>query len=79
MRDYALTQADAAGCLGVSLRSLFANWKARRDTAVLATCDDRTLAQIGLTRADLDRVLRLPLTQNARLALEQCAFLRSRM
>jgi uncharacterized protein YjiS (DUF1127 family) len=78
MRDYALTQAHATGSIGFSLTTLFANWHARREVAKLETCDDRSLRQIGLTRKDVNQALRLPLTENSRLALDQYAFMRSR-
>ena len=78
MRDYALTQAHASGSIGFSITTLFANWQARREVARLETCDDRTLCQIGLTRDDVHQALRLPLTANSRVALDQYAFVRSR-
>ena len=78
MRDYALTQAHATGSIGFSLATLFANWQARRDVARLENCDDGVLRQSGLTREDVRRALRLPLTENSRLALDQYALLRSR-
>ena len=79
MRDYALTQAHANGSFGFSPAIFFANWQARREVARLETCDDRALRQIGLTREDVHQALRLPLTENSRLALDQYAFMRSRM
>lgn len=78
MRDFALTQAAAAGCLGVSLRTLYDNWQARRETARLADYDDYILQRLGILRSDLDRALQLPLTENARLAVEHYAFTRIR-
>ena len=51
---------------------------ARREVAKLETCDDHSLRQIGLTREDVNQALRLPLTENSRLALDQYAFMRSR-
>src|SRR5437762_570898 len=78
MRDYALSQAQATGSVGFSLATLFVNWQARRDVARLENCDDQTLRQIGLTREDVCQALRLPLTENSRLALDHYAFMRSR-
>ena len=78
MRDYALSQASATGSIGFSLATLFANWQARREVAKLEHCDDPALRQMGLTREDVRKALRLPLTENSRLALDQYAFLRSR-
>ena len=79
MRDYALTQAHGTGSFGFSLSALFANWQARREVAKLESWDNRALHQLGITREDLHQALSLPLIQNSRLALEQYAFMRSRI
>jgi uncharacterized protein YjiS (DUF1127 family) len=78
MRDFALNQAQSTGAIGVSLAALFANWLARREIVKLKNLDDKELSQIGVTREDVCYAICLPLAENAKLALEQRAFLRSR-
>jgi len=78
MRDYALNRAMAAESIGTSLISLFRNWRARSEMAKLANCDDKLLLDLGIQRDDVRWALRLPLSQNPRLALEERAFLRTR-
>ena len=79
MRNFALTQATAAGAVGFSLPDIFANWRARREVARLISCDSTTLADMGLSHDDIMEAMNLPLTQNPRLVLDQRAFLRSHM
>jgi hypothetical protein len=74
MRDYALNRALACEGFGGSLTMIFRNWQARRQTAVLLDCRDEDLLSLGLTRGDVVWALGLPLSHNARLALEQRAF-----
>jgi uncharacterized protein YjiS (DUF1127 family) len=78
MRDFALNQAQSTGSVGVSLTTIFANWLARREVAKLKNWDDKELCEIGVTREDVCHALQLPLTENARVALEQRTFMRSR-
>ena len=78
MRDYALNRAMASESLGTSIISLFRNWRARSEMAKLANCDDQILKDLGIRRDDVRWALRLPLTQNPRLALEERAFMRQR-
>ena len=78
MRNYALTRAQSAESIGSSIAGLFHNWQARRETAKLTACDDQALKILGLTRSDVVWALRLPLTQNPRLALEERVFLSAR-
>lgn len=75
MRDYALTQTNMTGTASMSLATLFSNWLARREVAKFKDCDDRQLCELGLTQTDIQWALQLPLSQNARVALEQRAFL----
>ena len=74
MRDYVLNQAIAREQIEGSLVShvlrLFQNWRTRRDVAKLETFDDHMLADIGLTRGDVEWASHLPLSSNAILALE---------
>jgi hypothetical protein len=78
MRDYALTQAHATGAVGFSLATLLINWRARRTVARLEHCEDRILHQLGIAREDVAHALRLPVSENAGLALEQFTFARQR-
>lgn len=50
MRDYALNRAMAAESIGTSFYALFRNWRARRQMAVLAKCDDKHLQELGIIR-----------------------------
>jgi hypothetical protein len=78
MRDYALNRAIAAESIGTSFLTLFRNWRARRQVAVLAKCDNRHLKELGVLRDEVLWAMRLPLSQNSQLALEACAFMRER-
>jgi uncharacterized protein YjiS (DUF1127 family) len=63
MRDYILTQAIAAESAVpfASLRRAYANWKRRRRLRGIEDLDDRLLADIGVSRSDLESVVNLPL------------------
>ncbi len=78
MRDYAITRAvfhDEANAPSIFHR-LLRNWKARRRVANLQNFDDHMLADIGVTRDDVQWAQGQPLTVNAALALEERAFKR---
>jgi uncharacterized protein YjiS (DUF1127 family) len=79
MRDYALNRAMAAECIGTSFFTMFRNWRARSEMAKLANCDDQILRDLGISRDEVRWAARLPLSQNPRLALEGCAFMRARL
>lgn len=78
MRNYAFDRAASADSIGSSLVALYHNWQARRETGRLAQGGDATLGRYGVSRADVDWALTLPLSQNALLALEDRAFRRAR-
>jgi hypothetical protein len=78
MRDYALNRAIAAESIGTSFFTLFCNWRARRQMAALAMCDDKLLQERGILRDEVQWAMRLPLSQNSQLALEGRAFMRAR-
>ena len=78
MRDYTLNRAMAAESIGTSIMTLFRNWRARRQMAVLAKCDDKHLQELGIIRDEVLWATRLPLSQNSQHALEECAFLSAR-
>jgi uncharacterized protein YjiS (DUF1127 family) len=50
-------------------RWIAAAWRHRRDAAALATFDDRMLADIGLTRCDLNDALSEPLWRDPTVVL----------
>jgi uncharacterized protein YjiS (DUF1127 family) len=80
MRDYALNRAifdDRIGNRSLFSR-LFHNWKARREVAHLSAFDDFMLADIGVSRADVEWASHLPLTTDATEALEEKVTLRQR-
>jgi uncharacterized protein YjiS (DUF1127 family) len=53
--------ASVATVVGLAFRRLVHAWRHRRDAVVLASLDDRMLADVGLTRADLNDALSEPL------------------
>jgi uncharacterized protein YjiS (DUF1127 family) len=78
MRDYVLSRAislEEAYAPSI-FRRLIRNWKARRRVASLRNFDDHMLADIGVTREDVQWAQGQPLTVNAALALEERAFKR---
>jgi len=80
MRDYVLSRAifdDRIGNRSLFSR-LFHNWKARRGVTQLAEFDDFMLADIGISRADVEWAAHLPLTIDATEALEDKISLRHR-
>ena len=78
MRDYALNQAISRGEFGAVsfVRRVLRNWKARRRIVNLGRFDDHMLADIGVSRGEVEWAAGLPLTVNAALALEERAFRR---
>jgi uncharacterized protein YjiS (DUF1127 family) len=80
MRDYVLNRAifdDRIGNRSIFSR-LFHNWKARREVNQLAAFDDFMLADIGVSRADVEWATRLPITTDPTQALEHRTTLRQR-
>ncbi len=63
MRDYILTQAEAADKTFTfpALYRIVANWRRRRQLRQLEQLDDHVLMDIGLTRDEVIRVQRIPL------------------
>jgi uncharacterized protein YjiS (DUF1127 family) len=66
---------DRAGALGeitsfLNIGALWRHWQAHRSVRHLASLDDHVLRDIGLTRGDVEWAERVPLSQNAVLALE---------
>ena len=64
MREYVLHLARSRLAYGRLTRfvRMVKNWQARRDARVLLRMDDHQLRDIGLTRDDLDRLVRTPLS-----------------
>lgn len=78
MREYALHRAESLGEFGIVsfARRLVRNWKAKRRILALGDFDDYMLADIGITRDEVQWAVGLPLTVNAAVALEERAFRR---
>jgi uncharacterized protein YjiS (DUF1127 family) len=64
MRDYILTQAETVDKTFTfpALNRIVANWRKRRQLRQLEQLDDHVLMDIGLTRDELIRVQRSPLS-----------------
>jgi uncharacterized protein YjiS (DUF1127 family) len=80
MRDYVLSRAifdDRIGNRSLFSR-LFHNWKSRQEVNQLAGFDDFMLADIGISRADVEWASHLPLTTDATEALEEKVIQRNR-
>ena len=78
MRDYALNRAAAAEATGSLslLWGLLRNWRARRAVSRLDQLDDHLLRDIGVTRDELERLSRLPLTADVQWERERLERLR---
>ena len=64
MREYVLHLARSKLAYGrfSGVFRVVKNWQARRDARIFLRMDDHQLRDIGLTRDDLDRLLRTPLS-----------------
>ena len=80
MREYALHLARSRLAYGrlTWLVRIVKNWRTRRDARVLLRMDDHQLRDIGLTRADLDRLMRTPLSDDLRWDDERRRLIESR-
>ena len=80
MREYALHVAQSRQAYGrlTWLVRLVKNWRARRDTRTLLRMDDYQLRDIGLTRADLDRLMRMPLSNDTQWDEERLRLIEKR-
>ena len=80
MREYALHLARSRLAYGrlTWLVRIVKNWRTRRDARVLLRMDDHQLRDIGLTRADLDRLMRTPLSDDLRRDDERRRLIESR-
>ncbi len=80
MRDYVLHEArsrQAFGRLTVLVR-MVKNWRERRSMRALHTLDDYLLRDIGLTRGELERMMRTPLTVDTQWEAERLRLISSR-
>ncbi len=64
MRNYVMMQAEQRMAYGrlTKLMRIWHNWKNRKDLRRLLAMDDYMLRDVGLTRDELQRFARLPLT-----------------
>ena len=58
-------RSDSAPGVSSRLRQILRNWQARRKVSNLQDLDDRMLADIGVSRAEVEWAARLPLALNA--------------
>ncbi len=78
MRNYALHCAEMAGSPDASPMALLRHWLARRHLVKLAAANGTAAEFSGITAADLQWAIRLPLSTNPRLALEDRLFRKAR-
>jgi uncharacterized protein YjiS (DUF1127 family) len=73
MHEYLEDRAEALGEFTsfLNLGALWRHWQAHRSVKHLASLDDHMLRDIGLKRSDVEWAERVPLSQNAILALEE--------
>lgn len=73
MRDYALTQATGRDHASVfsGLYRLIINWRRRRTLRKLIELEDHMLRDIGVPRAELYRLMKLPLSIDPLWELER--------
>lgn len=80
MTDHAVEHHRAAPASGLEgLKRLFRNWQARRKVRGMEELDDRMLADIGVTRAEVEWAARLPLGYNPALELQALSSRRRRI
>lgn len=80
MRDYVLNQAEilGRGAPFGRFQRLLHNWRARRQIATLLDQEERLLADIGLSRIDIEHVLSQPLDLDPARELERVTLTRRR-
>ena len=80
MTDHAVEHHRTASVTGFhGLKQLFRNWQARRKVRGLEELDDRMLADIGVSRAEVEWAGRLPLGFNPALELRSVSSRRRRL
>jgi uncharacterized protein YjiS (DUF1127 family) len=80
MREYALHQARSRAAYGQWswLVRMAKNWQARRTVRHLLRFNDYMLRDIGLTRSDLQEMLRQPLSADRQWDAERAELIASR-
>ena len=80
MRDYVLHEARSRQAFGrlTTLVRMVKNWRERRSLRALHSLDDYLLRDIGLTRSELDRMMRQPLTLDTQWEAERLRLIGSR-
>lgn len=78
MRDYVLWEAQSRQAYGrlTAVVRVIRNWRHRKDLKKLRAMDDYLLRDIGVTRDELERLSRLPLTADVQWERERLARLR---
>jgi uncharacterized protein YjiS (DUF1127 family) len=80
MREYVLQQSQTRMAIDnfSMVTRMVKNWRFRGALRQLARLDDHALRDIGLSRAELDRLARLPLTSDMLWEAERSRLLASR-
>jgi uncharacterized protein YjiS (DUF1127 family) len=73
MRDYALTQAEGRDHASVfsGFIQLFINWRRRKTLRTLVALEDHMLRDIGVSRDEVYRLMKLPLSVDPLWELER--------
>ena len=66
MRNYVLSEAQSREAYGrfTIVARVLRNWRRRKDLKILRAMDDHMLSDIGITRDEIARLSRLPLTSD---------------
>lgn len=80
MRDYEINEVQSRLAYGrlTWLVRLVSNWRARRDLKKLHAFSDYQLRDIGLSRHELNQLVRLPLDRDTIWETERRAFMNSK-
>lgn len=78
MRNYAMNRAEMVGSFDPSPLALLRNWLVRRQLMKLRTEDNGASEYNGVSAADLEWAIGLPLNTDPRLALEDRLFRKAR-
>ncbi|MCA0434598.1 MAG: DUF1127 domain-containing protein [Proteobacteria bacterium] len=80
MRDYILHEAQSRQAYGrlTMLVRVIKNWRERRSLRALYNMDDYLLRDIGLTRGEIDSMIRQPLTLDTQWEAERLRLISDR-